>query len=98
MTKDRRRKQALERTVAGKTYYTVYGMCAQLPGRKIGTKLGLNTLMQYVREGAPCFESCGIVYFDKDLTAFRTWLEGRRPLSKVRADERAARREAKIYG
>lgn len=98
MTKDRRRKQALERTVAGKTYYTVYGMCEQLPGRKIGTKLGLNTLMQYVREGAPCFESCGIVYFDKDLTAFRTWLEGRRPLAKVRADERAARREAKIYG
>lgn len=98
MTNRRRDKQDKERVIAGKSYYTIYGMCEQFPGRKTGTRLGLNTLMQYVREGAPCFESCGIVYFDKDLTAFRTWLEGRRPMAQRRADERAARREAKIYG
>lgn len=94
MTKRKLESLAREKKLGEKSYYTLYGMCAQIPGRKEGSRLSPNQLYQYVKEGCPCFEHAGQVLFEKDLTAFYNWLRQRKPLRQLKAQERLRR----IYG
>lgn len=88
MSKSTREK---EREICGETFWTIWGMSEQIPGRVKGTHISPATLLQYVREGCPCFEHSGALYFSKDLTAFRQWLIQRRPERQVKALERRSR-------
>ena len=81
----------LEREICGQSFYTLYGMAAQIPGRTKGSHITFNTLLGYVKEGCPCFEHSGALYFDKDLTKFREWLMQRRPERQRKYMERRAR-------
>lgn len=80
-----------EREICGQSFYTLYGMAAQIPGRTKGSHITLNTLLNYVKEGCPCFEHSGALYFDKDLTKFREWLVQRKPARQEKALARRAR-------
>lgn len=80
-----------EQTICGKSFYTLWGMCEQVPGRNKGSHISPNTLLRYVREGCPCFEHSGTLFFDKDTTAFLEWLVQRKPQRQIKALERRAR-------
>lgn len=94
MTREKRASMALEKQLGEKSFYTLYGMCAQIPGRTEGSRLSPNQLLKYVKEGCPCFEHAGQVLFEKDLTVFYNWLRQRKPLRQIKAQERLRR----IYG
>lgn len=80
-----------EREICGSSFYTLWGMCEQVPGRTKGSHITPNTLLGYVKEGCPCFEHAGALYFKKDLTEFVAWLTTRRPGRQQKALERRAR-------
>lgn len=94
MTKKQREGMPLERELNGVRYYTLWGMCEQVPGRTSGSRLSPNQLLKYVKEGCPCFEHAGVLLFEKDLTEFYNWLRRRKPLRQIKAQERLRR----IYG
>lgn len=85
------RTHALEREICGDQFYTLFGMAQQIPGRTQGSHITVNTLLRYVKEGCPCFEHSGSLYFKKDLTEFRQWLLQRRPQRQLKALQRRAR-------
>ena len=85
----RERKDTKE--ICGQTFYTIWGMCKQIPGRTAGSHITRTTLLQYVKEGCPCFEHAGSLYFPKDLGPFMSWLVTRQPERQRKAMERAAR-------
>ena len=60
-------------------------------GRKTGTHLSQKQMLQYVKEGCPCFEHSGQTLFEKDLTHFLEWLRNRRPARQIKAQERIKR-------
>lgn len=92
MTKEKAATLKMEETICGKTFWTVWGMSRQLPGRTKGSKTSLAQMLVYIREGCPCFEHGGSVFFDKDLTEFLNWLKKRRPQqAKAAAKRRASR-------
>lgn len=80
-----------EKDICGVSFWTLWGMAKQIPGRKKGSNISVNTLLQYVREGCPCFEHAGALYFPKDTTQFLNWLMTRRPERQQKAMARAAR-------
>lgn len=86
-----KRNFELEREICGQRFYTLYGMALQIPGRTAGSHITLNTLLGYVKEGCPCFEHSGALFFNKDLTEFRNWLMQRRPERQRKYMERRAR-------
>lgn len=93
MTKEKAANLKMEETICGKTFWTVWGMSRQLPGRTRGSRTSLSQMLVYIREGCPCFEHGGSIYFDKDTTAFLEWLRQRRPQkASVAAKRRAAMR------
>lgn len=77
--------------ICGREFYTLYGMCEQIPGRGKGTHITADTLLKYVHEGCPCFEHSGSLYFQKDLGPFMDWLVQRKPARQRRAMERLNR-------
>ena len=74
-----------EKNICGQTFYTLWGMSEQIEGRKAGSHITVNTLLRYVREGCPCFEHAGVLYFQKDLKPFMAWLVQRKPERQRRA-------------
>ena len=78
MYKEKRKTLKLEETICGKTFWTVWGMAKQLPGKKKGSTTSFDMMLIYIKEGCPCFEHAGRVFFDKDMTAFLEWLTKRR--------------------
>ncbi len=91
MTRKQRESMALEKQLGDVSYYTLWGMCAQIPGRTAGSRLSPNQLLKYVKEGCPCFEHAGMLLFEKDLTGFYNWLRQRKPLRQIKAMARAGR-------
>lgn len=94
MTKEKRAKMPLEKTVGGVAFYTVWGMCQQIEGRTKGSRLSVNQLLKYVKAGCPCFEHAGTLLFEKNLAPFMDWLRQQRPQRQLKAQERLRR----IYG
>ncbi|MGN0024163.1 MAG: hypothetical protein ACI351_01880 [Candidatus Avelusimicrobium sp.] len=94
MTKERRAKMPLEKTVGGIAFYTVWGMCSKIEGRNAGSHLSITQLLKYVKEGCPCFEHAGMLLFEQDLTGFMEWLRKRKAARQIKAQERIRR----IYG
>lgn len=94
MTREKRAKMPLEKKLGGVEYYTLWGVCEQVPGRTAGSRLSPNQLLKYVKEGCPCFEHAGMLLFEKDLTGFYNWLRQRKPERQIKAQERLRR----IYG
>ena len=94
MTREKRAKMPLEKELGGVEFYTLWGLCEQVPGRTAGSRLSPNQLLKYVKEGCPCFEHAGMLLFEKDLTGFYNWLRQRKPLRQIKAQERLRR----IYG
>lgn len=94
MTKQEALDLKKEEVIGGKTFWTLWGMSRQLPGRKTGTRTSIKQMLIYVKEGCPCFEHAGSLFFDKDLTAFLEWLQKRKPARQIKAQERIRR----IYG
>lgn len=91
MTKEKRTRQALEKTVGGVSFYTVWGMCEKIEGRTRGSKLSICQLLKYVKDGCPCFEHAGMLLFEKDLSNFMAWLRQRQPARQIKAQERIKR-------
>ena len=80
-----------EKEICGQSFYTIWGMSEQIPGRTKGSHITTTTLLKYVNEGCPCFEHSGTLYFNKDLKPFMAWLINRRPERQKKAMERAAK-------
>jgi hypothetical protein len=80
-----------EREICGESFYTLWGMAKQVPGRTKGSHITPNTLLRYIDEGCPCFEHAGATYFKKDLSEFRAWLTTRRPERQKKSMARRAR-------
>lgn len=88
MTKAHWEKLPKEVTICGQTFLTIYGICEKIEGRTKGSHLSLKQMLQYVKEGAPCFEHAGSLVFEKDLSSFLEWLRQRRPMRQIKAQER----------
>ncbi len=80
-----------EKNIGGVSFYTIWGICEKIPGRTKGSHLSQKQMLQYVKEGCPCFEHAGALLFEKDLTNFLEWLRNRRPARQIKAQERIKR-------
>ena len=94
MTKERQARAAKEVTILGSVYLTVNGLREQLPGRRVGTKTGIEQILRYVKEGCPCFEQGGRFLFDPQKV--KAWLETRTSQSRRKYQEKRKELE-KIY-
>lgn len=86
-----KREHKETKEICGQTFYTIWGMCKQIPGRTSGSHITRATLLQYVKEGCPCFEHAGTLYFNQDLKPFMQWLVTRQPERQRKALERAVK-------